>query len=84
MELPQFASEHLNHDTQPHVIQALLGHAAVDTVMTYVKPYPATLVEAYPKVVRAPTTGVRQLIGTRGREKGVFAGQTCERPVLGV
>ena len=47
-----FASEHLNHDTPPHVIQALLGHAAVDTVMTYAKLYPATLVEAYRKAVR--------------------------------
>lgn len=47
-----FASEHLNHDKPPHVIQALLGHAAVDTVMTYAKLYPATLVEAYRKAVR--------------------------------
>ena len=47
-----FASEHLNHDTPPHVIQALLGHAAVDTVMTYAKLYPTTLVEAYRKAVR--------------------------------
>ena len=47
-----FASEHLNHDTPPHVIQALLGHAAIDTVMTYAKLYPGTLVEAYRKAVR--------------------------------
>lgn len=47
-----FASEHLNHDTPPHVIQALLGHAALDTVMTYAKLYPTTLVEAYRKAVR--------------------------------
>ena len=35
-----FASEHLNNDTPPHVIQALLGHAAIDTVMVYAKLYP--------------------------------------------
>lgn len=47
-----FASEHLNRDTPPHVIQALLGHAVLDTVMTYAKLYPTTLVEAYRKAVR--------------------------------
>jgi site-specific recombinase XerD len=28
-----------------HVIQALLGHASIDTVMVYAKLYPSTLVE---------------------------------------
>jgi integrase len=48
-----FASEHLNHNTPVHVIQALLGHAAPDTVMVYAKLYPSTLVEEYRKTVRA-------------------------------
>jgi integrase len=48
-----FASEHLNNNTPIHVIQALLGHASIDTVMVYAKLYPATLVEEYRKTVRA-------------------------------
>ena len=32
-----FASEHLNNNTPIHVIQALLGHATLDTVMVYAK-----------------------------------------------
>lgn len=48
-----FASEHLNHNTPLHVIQALLGHASPDTVMVYAKLYPNTLVEEYRKTVRA-------------------------------
>jgi hypothetical protein len=36
-----------------HVIQALLGHASIDTVMVYAKLYPSTLVEEYRKTVRA-------------------------------
>ena len=47
-----FASEHLNNDTPPHVIQALLGHAALDTVMVYAKLYPRKLVEEYRKATR--------------------------------
>jgi integrase len=47
-----FASEHLNNDTPPHVIQALLGHAALDTVMVYAKLYPRKLVEEYRKTTR--------------------------------
>jgi integrase len=47
-----FASEHLNNDTPPHVIQALLGHAAIDTVMVYAKLYPTKLVEEYRKATR--------------------------------
>ena len=35
-----------------HVIQALLGHATIDTVMVYAKLYPQTLVEEYRKAVR--------------------------------
>ncbi len=52
-----FASEHLNNNTPVHVIQALLGHATVDTVMVYAKLYPTHLVEAY-------RTAVRGLYGT--------------------
>ena len=44
-----FASEHLNNSTPVHVIQALLGHATIDTVMIYAKLYPSTLVEEYRK-----------------------------------
>ncbi len=36
-----------------HVIQALLGHATLDTVMVYAKLYPTQLVEAYRTVVRS-------------------------------
>src|SRR6185312_12812838 len=37
-----FASEHLNNNTPVHVIQALLGHASLDTVMIYAKPTPVS------------------------------------------
>jgi integrase len=47
-----FASEHLNNSTPPHVIQALLGHATIDTVLVYAKLYPTTLVEEYRKTLR--------------------------------
>ncbi len=48
-----FASEHLNHNTPLHIIQALLGHSSPDTVMVYAKLYPSTLIEEYRKTVRA-------------------------------
>jgi integrase len=47
-----FASEHLNNNTPVHVIQALLGHATIDTVMVYAKLYPRNLIEEYRKAVR--------------------------------
>lgn len=47
-----FASEHLNNGTPPHVLQALLGHERLDTVMIYAKLYPGTLVDAYRRHVR--------------------------------
>jgi integrase len=47
-----FASEHLNSNTPVHVIQALLGHASLDTVMIYAKLYPSQLIEEYRKTVR--------------------------------
>lgn len=47
-----FASEHLNNNTPVHVIQALLGHATLDTVMVYAKLYPSHLIEEYRKAVR--------------------------------
>jgi integrase len=47
-----FASEHLNHHTPIHVIQALLGHATPNTVMVYAKLYPTTLIESYRQAVR--------------------------------
>jgi hypothetical protein len=47
-----FASEHLNSNTPVHVIQALLGHATVNTVMIYAKLYPTELVEGYRRAMR--------------------------------
>jgi integrase len=47
-----FASEHLNNNVPVHVIQALLGHATLDTVMVYAKLYPSTMIEEYRKAVR--------------------------------
>ena len=47
-----FASEHLNNNTPVHVIQALLGHATMDTVMVYAKLYPQQLIDEYRKTVR--------------------------------
>jgi integrase len=47
-----FASEHLNNDTPIHIIQALLGHATVDTVMVYAKLYPRKMIEEYRKAMR--------------------------------
>jgi site-specific recombinase XerD len=46
-----FASEHLNNNTPVHVIQALLGHATLDTVMVYAKLYPTQLVDEYRKAL---------------------------------
>ena len=46
-----FASEHLNNNTPVHVIQALLGHATLDTVMVYAKLYPTHLVDEYRKAL---------------------------------
>jgi integrase-like protein len=49
-----FASEHLNNNTPVHVIQALLGHATLDTVMVYAKLLAAGRVPAGPgRSVRA-------------------------------
>jgi integrase len=47
-----FASDHLNNNTPVHVIQALLGHASLDTVMIYAKLYPSQLIEEYRRAVR--------------------------------
>jgi hypothetical protein len=47
-----FASEYLNNNVPVHVIQALLGHATLDTIMVYAKLYPTTLIEEYRKAVR--------------------------------
>jgi integrase len=51
-----FASELLNNNVPVHIIGALLGHAALDTVMVYAKLYPATLIDEYRKAVRATYT----------------------------
>ncbi len=47
----RFPSEHLNNNTPVHVIQALLGHATLDTVMVYAKLYPKHLVDEYRKAL---------------------------------
>jgi hypothetical protein len=47
-----FASEHLNAHTPVHVIQALLGHATINTVMIYAKLYPDQFVIDYRKAMR--------------------------------
>jgi len=47
-----FASDHLNNNVPVHVIQALLGHASLDTVMVYAKLYPTQMIEEYRKAVR--------------------------------
>jgi integrase len=46
-----FASEHLNNNTPVHIIQALLGHASLDTVMVYAKLYPTHLIDEYRKAL---------------------------------
>lgn len=53
-----FASEHLNNNTPVQVIQSLLGHTSLDTVMIYAKLYPARMVEEYRKAVRGMYLGV--------------------------
>ena len=45
-------SPDLNNNVPVHVIQALLGHATLDTIMVYAKLYPTTLIEEYRKAVR--------------------------------
>ncbi len=53
-----FASEHLNAHTPVHVIQALLGHATIDTVMIYAKLYPDQFITDYRKAMRGLYTDV--------------------------
>ncbi len=53
-----FASEHLNAHTPVHVIQALLGHATINTVMIYAKLYPDQFVTDYRAAMRGLYTDV--------------------------
>ena len=53
-----FASEHLNAHTPVHVIQALLGHATINTVMIYAKLYPDQFITDYRKAMRGLYTDV--------------------------
>lgn len=53
-----FASEHLNAHTPVHVIQALLGHATIDTVMIYAKLYPDQFITDYRTAMRGLYTDV--------------------------
>lgn len=80
-----FASEHLNNNTPIHVIQALLGHATIDTVMVYAKLYPHQLVEAYRKSVRgtyAALYGEQSLSNPTKDEWEAFA-STCSLRDMG-
>ena len=43
---------YITFTTPIHVIQALLGHASIDTVMVYAELYPRNLIEEYRKAVR--------------------------------
>lgn len=73
-----FASEHLNNNTPVPVIQALLGHATLDTVMVYAKLYPTRLVEEYRKTVRGVYQAVHGEDSFRnptGQEWAAFAAQ---------
>lgn len=77
-----FASEHLNNNTPVHVIQALLGHATLDTVMVYAKLYPAHLVEEYRKTVQGVYNAVHCEDSLRiptGEEWAAFAAQCSLR-----
>ncbi|WP_187289431.1 tyrosine-type recombinase/integrase [Xylanimonas cellulosilytica] len=60
-----FASEHLNAHTPVHVIQALLGHATIDTVMIYAKLYPDQLVTDYRAAMRGLYSDVYGPDGTK-------------------
>ena len=80
-----FASEHLNNDTPVHVIQALLGHATIGTVMVYAKLYPRHLVESYRKSIRgnyADLYGTESLRNPTKEEWERFS-QTCSMRDMG-
>jgi hypothetical protein len=51
---PRLCVRTSDDNTPIHVIQALLRHATIDTVMVYAKLYPRNLVEEYRKAVRGP------------------------------
>ena len=77
-----FASEHLNNHTPPHVIQALLGHATMDTVMVYAKLYPAELVEGYRRALRGTYVaahGPDSLKNPTAEEWAAFSGSCSMR-----
>jgi site-specific recombinase XerD len=72
-----FASEHLNNNTPVHVIQALLGHASINTVMIYAKLYPSQLIEEYRKTVRGLYSahyGADGLKNPTAEERAAFCG----------
>ncbi len=77
-----FATEHLNNNTPVHVIQALLGHATIDTVMVYAKLYPQTMVEEYRKAVRGLYTafhGAESLRNPTAEEWAAFSASCSMR-----
>jgi integrase len=72
-----FASEHLNAHTPVHVIQALLGHATINTVMIYAKLYPSQLVEDYRAAMRGLYTDVYGPDATRAPTEEEWAAFTA-------
>lgn len=80
-----FASEHLNNNTPVHVIAALLGHAALDTVMVYAKLYPRTLVEEYRKAVRGSFLAVHgpESLRNPSAEEWAELSASCEMRDMG-
>ena len=68
-----FASEHLNNNMPVHVIQALLGHATIDTVRVYAKLYPHQLVDEYRKAVRGLYNAVHGEASFRNPTAGDWA-----------
>src|SRR5207245_691237 len=80
-----FASEHLNNNTPVHVIQALLGHATLDTIMVYAKLYPTHLVEEYRKTLHGAYRAVHGEESLRNHTAEEWAASTasCSLRALG-
>jgi hypothetical protein len=75
----------LNNNTPVHVIQALLGHATLDTVMVYAKLYPTHLVEEYRKTLHGvyhAVHGEESFRNPTGEEWAAFAA-SCDLRDMG-
>lgn len=68
-----FASEHLNAHTPVHVIQALLGHATIGTVMIYAKLYPDQFITDYRKAMRGLYTDVYGTVANQAPTEAEWA-----------